>query len=124
LKETQLIARDQPIISLRSADFLGANLFAANLQNINLSGAIFGQWAWLDKADLSGSNLSQAIFLQVELTGANLSKTDLRNSRFTSSDLSTDLRDSRFTSSDLSEVDFSDADLSEAKLIPIQYKGA
>src|SRR5438445_2146481 len=54
-------------------DLTGADLARADLQGVNLSGALLG------KANLEGSDLRGAKLPHADLSGANLSGADLRN---------------------------------------------
>ena len=104
LVEADLVQRVEgrdPIISLR-----GANLLDADLSRVDLSRALM-----LD-ADLSDADLSHAT-----LTGANLTGADLRDATLNEADLSrADLSRALLYEADLSRADLSDAFLSEAGL--------
>ncbi|MCH1500297.1 MAG: pentapeptide repeat-containing protein, partial [Akkermansiaceae bacterium] len=133
-------------IDLSSANFSGANLsganlsrsklFAARLENVNLSISRLDSanlvGAKGHKADLSGSNLSGAVLnnsqLQLaDLSYCNLTDADLSGTYLVSADLghsklvratliNADLGGANLVSSDLSGADLSDADLQVAKL--------
>lgn len=81
LWEAKLINGPQPIISLNSANLLGASFNNATLIGANLSGALLAGANFVD-ADLRGANLSSAYLTCGEVDGGkqsctNLSGTDL-----------------------------------------------
>jgi hypothetical protein len=101
LRESKLIDKDSPIISLSSADLSeaelsGASLSGASLNRANLSAAdlpranLFGadlrranlSGAFLSGASLSGANLGQANLSGANLSGANLSGVNLSEARY------------------------------------------
>jgi hypothetical protein len=107
LYESNLISKDNNVLSLDGADLSGAVLSmakvrGADLRRTNLSGAVLSnadlrqadlrgavlasakcRWVKLDAADLSGSNLERAeleagYLLGAKLSGANLDRANLR----------------------------------------------
>ncbi len=68
LYESQLIQKDQPIVSLSGADLSGAGLSGAILSDANLS-----------DAGLSGADLSDADLFEADLRSATLLEADLSN---------------------------------------------
>ncbi len=92
LYEADLINKDHPAVSLRSADLSTADL----------------SYAILSGADLSGANLSGANLIGAYLTGADLNKASLREA---------DLRGAILRWTDLNGADLSEADLSEARYV-------
>lgn len=65
--------------NLSNASFHFANLSGARLEGADLRGADFSNawlnWAWLNGAKLDGANFTNAIFIGVQIQGADLSKT-------------------------------------------------
>ncbi len=68
LYESQLIQKDQPIVSLSGADLSEAHLSGVRLSNAHLVGA-----------DVSGADLSGAMLSNADLRSANLFEADLSN---------------------------------------------
>lgn len=93
LHASELIKKDQLIISLASADLSGADLSHADLRGANLSGTNLSM-ADLSMAKLSGADLSMATKLieanlsGTDLSGANLSYANLRGADLSMADLS------------------------------------
>jgi uncharacterized protein YjbI with pentapeptide repeats len=65
--------------NLSNATLHFANLSGARLEGADLRGADFSNawlnWAWLNGAKLDGANFTNAIFIGVQIQGADLSKT-------------------------------------------------
>jgi uncharacterized protein YjbI with pentapeptide repeats len=87
LWEAKLINGPQPIISLNSANLLGANFNRATLIGANLSGALLAGANFVD-ADLRGANLSDAYLTCGELDRGEKVCTDLRGANLGCIDLS------------------------------------
>ena len=97
LWEAKLINGPQPIISLNSANLLGADFNSATLNGINLSGALLAGATFVG-ADLRGANLSGAYLTCGELemgkegctdlSGADLGCVDLSAGKKSCADLS------------------------------------
>jgi uncharacterized protein YjbI with pentapeptide repeats len=98
-----------------------ADLSEQDLRTTNLSNAFFVE-ANLSGANLSGANLSGADLLFADLTSADLSGANLSGANLSGVDLlfadltSADLSEADLTVADLSGADLSGADLSEADL--------
>ena len=69
LKESKLINRDKPIISLDLADLTSANLSSADLGGTDLRGANL-RYADLNNADLRNADLSEAVVVREQLDSA------------------------------------------------------
>jgi uncharacterized protein YjbI with pentapeptide repeats len=87
LWEAKLINGPQPIISLNSANLLGADFNSATLRGANLSGAFLAGANFVD-ADLKGANLSGAYLTCGELDMGEKGCTDLRGANLGCIDLS------------------------------------
>lgn len=118
LYESELISKENPLVSLRGANLREAGLRGLSLSNADLSGAdLFGAYMGPDDpggglgggqsegADLSGTNLSGA-----ELSATTLEKADLSGANLSGAVLGSILCDA-----DLSNADLSGADLRRAK---------
>ena len=105
LKESQLINKDKPIISLNLADLTSANLSSADLGGVDLR-AVNLRDADLSNADLHNSDLSEAV-----LSNTDLHNSDLREAVLTNANLhNSDLREAAVTREQLdSASDLSDA---------------
>ncbi len=87
LWEAKLINGPQPIISLNSANLLGADFDRATLIGANLSGALLAGANFVD-ADLRGANLSSASLTCGELDSGEEGCTNLRGANLGCIDLS------------------------------------
>jgi hypothetical protein len=106
LYESGLIAKGRPILDLRGANLIGANLNVADLS-----------WAVLREANLSGANLSEADLGWVRISSSALSRTNLSEADLSSANLSgVRLFDANLIGADLSGADLSGANLSGANL--------
>ena len=86
LNDAELLAFEQPIVSLIQANLSAANLSAANLINANLSLANLNG-ANLSAANLNGANLINANLSATNLSGANLSATNLSGANLNGANL-------------------------------------
>lgn len=86
LKESQLINRDKPIISLDLADLTSASLSSADLSGTGLQGANLRD-ADLRYADLRDSNLRAAVLSNTDLRNSDLRAAVLNNANLHNSDL-------------------------------------
>lgn len=100
LYESELISKENPVVSLR-----GANLREADLQGLSLS-----------DADLSGADLFGVEGEGVDLSGANLSGTELSAASLKKADLSDANLSGAVLGSQLCDADLSNAGLSGADL--------
>src|SRR5215216_3747123 len=80
LYESQLIQKDQPIVSLSGADLTDADLSGTDLRGADLRVADLRR-AYLSRAVLFGADLSDAVLFDAELSDARLSSADLRGIR-------------------------------------------
>jgi uncharacterized protein YjbI with pentapeptide repeats len=78
LYETKLINGDNPIISLKKANFEVSYIRSQNLQNADLQGANFYK-ADLRDVNFEGANLEGAYLVEAKLQGANLSGARLKD---------------------------------------------
>jgi hypothetical protein len=99
LYESELIRKDNPVVSLLAANLRGVNLSRANLRDANLSGAFLTS-ANLYRVNLVGANLRGANLRKADLTEAYLSGADLHKAYVGEADLS----DARLSGVDLSNV--------------------
>ena len=103
----------------RNARLAGANLFAADFRNSNLTGA-----------DLSDVNLTQANLSESKLTSATLTNANLRNANLSKADLTAAvlvgaiLADANLTDCDLTDADLTGADLTNSVLAGAILAGA
>ena len=96
LKESQLINRDKPIISLHLADLTSVEISHADLSGADLRGVT------LRGADLRNANLRNSDFTEAVLTNANLRNSDLTEAILTNANLhNSDLRDAVVTKEQL-----------------------
>jgi len=103
LYESNLIQKDQPIVSLASADLSDVDLSSASLQGADLGSVDLSDG---DDADERGANLSRVDLRDADLSsaslqGADLSRADLRDA---------DLRDANLLAAYLVSADLSDGD--------------
>ncbi len=100
---------------LSHADLRGANLTAANLSNLKLSGT-----------QMQKTNLRKASLFSVDLSGADLSRANLRQAHMESVNLShADLRGANLERSIIAFGTFTNVDLSEVKgLESVFHQGA
>lgn len=125
LQETQLIRKDRVIVSLKGADFTRGSFFMADFHDANLSETFFGSGSDLNRANLSGTNLTKAFFFDADLSETNLSRSDLSGAIIVKTDLSkASLRDANLSKAKLSASNFRDADLSGANLSEAQLADA
>jgi len=121
-------------VDLERQDLRGANLYRANLNgaslvNSNLAGAIFIETD-LSKADLSGATLTNAAFIETNLEGANLSWADftgsfIQNTKFQQANLrGANLSGVSLATNNLEGADFSNANLSGALLVHSNLQNA
>jgi len=109
LYEARLIAKNRPVVNLREAQLMRADLIATYLSGADLSEASLNR-ADLDHVDLSEANLREAKLRKADLRKADLRKADLRKA---------DLR-----MANLREAYLVGADLIEAKLEGANLEGA
>jgi uncharacterized protein YjbI with pentapeptide repeats len=92
-------------------DLRAVNLVEVEIQRADLSGAN------LTVANLRGANLSKAILIRANLSGANLTYANLIGADLSKAILShADLHGAKLTDTDLSNTDLSQADLNDANL--------
>ncbi len=112
LYESELISKEQPLVSLSGANlretFLrGADLRDANLSRADLSGVV------LSRSYLRNAYLRDALLRHADLRGANLNGAKLRNAILRGANLnSTILTNAYLRGADLRGADLSEADLS------------
>src|SRR5215216_1612027 len=80
LYESQLIQKDQPIVSLSGADLTDADLSGTDLRGADLRVADLRR-AYLSRAVLFGADLSDAVLFDADLSDARLSGADLSGIR-------------------------------------------
>ncbi len=108
LYESELISKENPVVSLRGANLREASLRGLSLSNADLSGAdLFG-------ADMRGLGGEQSE--GVDLSGTNLSGTELSAAALEKADLSGANLSGAVLGSALCDADLSNADLSNADL--------
>ena len=98
-------------VNLVDANFSGANLMAAFLQNTDASNAFFSS-ANLEKANFEGANLMRAGFLNANLVEANLSSANFTNANF----MGADLTDARIEDADFTNAIFVGTHLTNTNL--------
>ncbi len=103
----------------QNARLEGANLFAADFRNSNLTGADLSD-VNLSQADISESKLVSVTLTNANLRNANLSKTNLTGAIL----VGAILVDANLTDCDLTEVDLTGADLTNAVLAGAILAGA
>lgn len=103
---------------------------AYNLANANLSGGYFVDLS-LKYAVMSGSNLTNAVFLRAKLTGADMSNSNfMSNANFTDAIMlgvnlsNSDLKGANFTGVNLTGVNFTNSNLKGANLTNSNLTGA
>lgn len=104
----------QLVISLRGIDLSGADLSGINLQGANLVSALFVK-TFLENANLAGTNLSGAQMNQAFLNNADLRGANLANAK---------LNNASLVQSNLQEANFSNANLSKARMHKANLRGA
>jgi uncharacterized protein YjbI with pentapeptide repeats len=139
LYEARLIDRKTAVVSLRDADFKGAELFQAHFEAANLSGAYFNfanlrgvvlDHAILDAANFRGANMRHAFLRDASIVSANLRDANLREADLNRSSLSvTDLRGANLlkaelVKSNLQSAFFTGANLTEANLTGADLRDA
>src|SRR5215216_1651618 len=87
LYESQLIQKDQPIVSLSGADLTDADLSGTDLRGADLRVADLRR-AYLSRAVLFGADLSDAVLFDADLSDAFLGGADLSDARLGGADLS------------------------------------
>ena len=102
--------------NLRGADMtcLGAT-FSGTGQEIEKTGCVDLQYAWLDDTDLRHAKMSNADLREANLAGADLTNADLTKADLTKADL---------TNADLTNAEFRGAKLTGAKLQGAKLTGA
>ncbi len=120
LQGTQLIKKDRAVVSMRGADLTAANLYRADLRELNLSGALFLEESYLDTVNLSGTDLNKAYFYRSNLREANLSNANLSEARFNYSSI----HDANFSGANLSGTRFRGSNLQGTHLTPTQLDQA
>lgn len=107
-------------INLRNADFRNASLMGLDLRKINLQRAQL-RGADLSGADLRGADLIGADFSDADLKAARLNKVVAHETNFTGANLhGADLRGT----SELDMADFTDANLTMAKIEDVNFRAA
>ncbi len=86
LRESQLINKETPIISLALADLTSANLSSANLSGTDLRSVNLRD-ADLENADLRNSDLTNAVLINTNLRSSDLTNAVLSNTNLYNSDL-------------------------------------
>ena len=106
-------------------DFTDQNLSYLDLQNVNLSEAIFHQ-SKLNKTNFQGANLSNADFGRASLVKVNMQNANLGRAYFSASNLegsdfrNADLSFAYFSKANVKGVNFCGANLTNAKITPEQ----
>jgi uncharacterized protein YjbI with pentapeptide repeats len=129
LYETNLIDKENPIVTLSGISILGSITGAADFSGVNLS------FSYLGDADLSGTVLTGADLAFCGLSGVDLREADISEVEFTHTDLSgADLRYSVLTNTVFTGTILEDAnlegtqiwgnDLTEATLTNANLRGA
>jgi uncharacterized protein YjbI with pentapeptide repeats len=142
LVEADLVQRvdgRDPIISLRGADLIDANLQEATGASLDVSGVHHGitnlrgadlSGAYLNDANLYGTSLDNANLSLADLSGADLSWAILKSAEVDFADLSAadlyaaDLRKADLHKASLSDADLSGAGLNDANLRSADLSGA
>lgn len=128
LYESGLLS-EKPIIDLAGAELERAYLEKAKLSGANLSQTILTH-AFLDDANLSGADLSKASMAFADLTGANLNGAKLNKTLLNRSELQganlkrADLREVQLIGADLRGADLSETQLIGAVLFGTDLRGA
>ncbi len=116
LYRSELIFKNEPIVTLKEADLSGAVLSEATLDKADLSGANLNKailhWTGLSEANLSNTNLIGASMSDADLTKADLTGAKLQNARL----IGASLQKANLSNADLSGADLREADLTEANL--------
>jgi uncharacterized protein YjbI with pentapeptide repeats len=126
LHESDLVNKDNLIISLEGADLKEVKLRNANLENVNLSKADL-RGADLQLANLTNANLEEADFydadmsytiqINANLKGACLIKTDMTGADLTGAILEeTNMHDTELRLATIDNAEFSRANISEEQL--------
>jgi uncharacterized protein YjbI with pentapeptide repeats len=126
LSESNLIAKERPVVSIAGADLRKASLilcalYGTDLHGIDLRDAVLSG-GLLHKTDLSYTNLSRADLsfsqmIHTDLYKADLSEADLTGAILMQANLRrADLRSANFSLARLDGVDLSGADLTDADL--------
>ncbi|MFN8472774.1 MAG: pentapeptide repeat-containing protein [Anaerolineae bacterium] len=127
LKQSGLIDKEQPIVSLgganlsraelNKADLSAADLSGTNLSRANLIKANLGR-ADVNHANLTRGNLIEANFSEASLIRADFSRANLIRADFSRSDLrQADFSKSNLIGANLTEANLTAADFSRANLI-------
>jgi hypothetical protein len=102
-------------LDLSGAELSTANLYGADLHEVNLTGAKLSL-ASLSDADLSDTNLSGANLQSANLSGADLRGANLRGAQLTAADMHDSYLDNAdFSNAHMHLTDVVDVDLSNAK---------
>lgn len=112
-----------------NCSLLGANLNNATLRGVRLDRAYLSEsnmnsidlsFAWLRESVLKNSHIRNGVFLQADLTGADLSFSDLQGAVFHQSELN----DVNFTGANLKAAKFIQTDLSTVSFRQANIEGA
>jgi uncharacterized protein YjbI with pentapeptide repeats len=124
-----LLGGDLDELSIKS--YLSNAMVSPKDSGLNLSGIDLSESTWTDfgfsfeGSDLSRSNLSSAVFAEINLSGADLSGAILTNASLAGTKLvHADLRGANLTACDVTDADFSNADLSGADLTDVDMEKA
>jgi uncharacterized protein YjbI with pentapeptide repeats len=125
LYESDLIAKNRPIVAMRKADLSGAELSRANLFMANLFGSRVDLSRRGAVEDQTGANLSGADLREAALTFANLFAADLSGANLRGAFLGgADLRGAILRETNLSRANLSGADLREVEVGGTVLRGA
>jgi uncharacterized protein YjbI with pentapeptide repeats len=149
LRASRLIASDNPVVVLSTADLSNTDLRGVNLRGVDLSATNLSEadlseadlsmanltkadirWARLPSVDLIGANLSQANLSEADLSPADLSKAILREVNLSRADLAkstleqADLSHSNLIGTNLIRADLGEANLSDCDLSMARLNGA
>jgi uncharacterized protein YjbI with pentapeptide repeats len=121
LRGANLFATDHANANLSNANLGGALLTSSRLNGANLAGANIGGGANLNEADFSGANLTGADFRGTDLDGVNFTGANLTGARFGQDDA---LDYVNFSRANLDKVDLTGLDLSTSTLRDAILDGA
>ncbi|WP_290428445.1 pentapeptide repeat-containing protein [Thermocoleostomius sinensis] len=137
LVDSNLVAAENPTVSLHGGNFSNTDFSDRSLSNINLRGANFSDanlnqtdfsqtklfGATLDRSDLSFANLSNAELFRASLKNANLFLATLTGATLQEADLTAadlflaNLQNTNLNKTTLTNADLSFANLSQAELV-------